>query len=264
MRGRACSRRACSSRRSRAAPRSRRWSDSRCLASSSRSRVCGAGRSGCRSAFMPHSSPPSAWAGSSSRSGRRPGGWSAPGGRRWLAASRAGSRSGWPRCSWLAGAGCSGPKHRTHLVCVHRALLAWLRGTSRPERFQPGRAVHGRALPGALRRRRARPRRPGGAAGARAGVRLREGPSDRALLLVEVAQWSLPQDRVTKRGIYAAAGVPEYWIVNLRDDRVEVLRAPDRKTRLYRETSIARRGERITLAALPEVSVAVDDLLLGP
>src|SRR5213078_629509 len=71
---------------SRAAPRARRWSDSRCLASCSRSRVCGAGRSGYRSAFMPHSSPPSAWGGSSSRSGRRPGGWSAPGGRRWLAA----------------------------------------------------------------------------------------------------------------------------------------------------------------------------------
>ena len=84
-----------------------------------------------------------------------------------------------------------------------------------------------------------------------------------ALLLVEVAQWSLPQDRVTKRGIYAAAGVPEYWIVNLRDDRVEVLRAPDRKARLYRETSIARRGARITLAALPDASVAVDELLPG-
>jgi len=84
-----------------------------------------------------------------------------------------------------------------------------------------------------------------------------------ALLLVEVAQWSLPQDRVTKRGIYAAAGVPEYWIVNLRDDRVEVLRAPDRKARLYRETSIARRGARITLAALPDASVALDELLPG-
>ena len=84
-----------------------------------------------------------------------------------------------------------------------------------------------------------------------------------ALLLVEVAQWSLPQDRVTKRGIYAAAGVSEYWIVNLRDDRVEVLRAPDRKARLYRETSIARRGARITLAALPDASVALDELLPG-
>ena len=85
-----------------------------------------------------------------------------------------------------------------------------------------------------------------------------------ALLLVEVAQWSLPQDWVTKRAIYAAAGVEEYWIVNLRDDRVEILRAPDRKERRYRETSIARRGERITLVALPEASVAVDDLLPRP
>ena len=84
-----------------------------------------------------------------------------------------------------------------------------------------------------------------------------------ALLLVEVAEWSLPQDRVTKRAIYAAAGVPEYWIVNLRDGWVEVLRAPDRPARRYTETFIAHRGERITLVALPEASVAVDELLPG-
>ena len=84
-----------------------------------------------------------------------------------------------------------------------------------------------------------------------------------ALLLVEVAEWSLPQDRITKRAIYAAAGVPEYWIVNLRDGWVEVLRAPDRRARRYTETSIAHRGERIALAALPEASVAVDELLPG-
>ena len=84
-----------------------------------------------------------------------------------------------------------------------------------------------------------------------------------ALLLVEVAEWSLPQDRVTKLAIYAAAGVPEYWIVNLRDGWVEVLRAPDRKARRYRETFVAHRGERITLAALPDVNVAVDELLPG-
>ena len=84
-----------------------------------------------------------------------------------------------------------------------------------------------------------------------------------ALLLVEVAEWSLPQDRVTKRAIYAAAGVPEYWIVNLRDGWVEVLRAPDRRARRYTDSSIAHRGERITLTALPEASVAVDELLPG-
>ncbi|TMA32903.1 MAG: Uma2 family endonuclease, partial [Deltaproteobacteria bacterium] len=39
-----------------------------------------------------------------------------------------------------------------------------------------------------------------------------------ALLIVEVAEWSLAQDRITKAAIYAGAGIPEYWIVNLRDD----------------------------------------------
>jgi Uma2 family endonuclease len=82
-----------------------------------------------------------------------------------------------------------------------------------------------------------------------------------ALLLVEVAEWSLPQDRLTKRRIYAAAGVPEYWIVNLRDEQVEVLRAPDPDARSYGEITIARRGDRIALAAIAEASVAVDDLL---
>src|SRR3989442_8873953 len=47
-----------------------------------------------------------------------------------------------------------------------------------------------------------------------------------ALLLVEVADTSLAQDRLTKGALYAAAGIPEYWIVNLRADCVEVLRDP--------------------------------------
>ena len=85
-----------------------------------------------------------------------------------------------------------------------------------------------------------------------------------ALLIVEVADSSLVQDRITKAAIYAAAGIPEYWLVNLRDDRVEVLRSPDRRARKYTASSIARRGERIALVALPEAGVAVDDLLPAP
>jgi Uma2 family endonuclease len=83
----------------------------------------------------------------------------------------------------------------------------------------------------------------------------------RALLIVEVADSSLPQDRLTKLRIYAAAAVPEYWIVNLRDDVVEVHRASDPAGRTYRERRVARRGERLELGALPGTSVAVDDLL---
>jgi Uma2 family endonuclease len=82
-----------------------------------------------------------------------------------------------------------------------------------------------------------------------------------AFLVVEVADSSLVQDRLTKAGIYAAAGIPEYWIVNVRDDRVEVLRAPDQAAGHYAASSIAARGGRIDVLSLPGVSVAVDDLL---
>jgi len=40
-------------------------------------------------------------------------------------------------------------------------------------------------------------------------------------LAVEVAETSLSQDRTSKKRIYAQANVPEYWIVNLSDRRVE-------------------------------------------
>lgn len=82
-----------------------------------------------------------------------------------------------------------------------------------------------------------------------------------AHLVVEVAVSSLPQDRLTKAPIYAAAGIPEYWIVNLRQDHVEVYRSPDAPARRYAVVEVARRGSRLALVAFPDVSVAVDDLL---
>jgi Uma2 family endonuclease len=82
-----------------------------------------------------------------------------------------------------------------------------------------------------------------------------------ALLVVEVADSSLKQDRITKAAIYAAAGVPEYWIVNLRDGVVEVMRGPEPAQARYREMRTARREERLALCALPEASISVDELL---
>ncbi len=82
-----------------------------------------------------------------------------------------------------------------------------------------------------------------------------------ALLVVEVSDSSLPQDRITKARIYAGASVPEYWILNLREDCVEVLRAPDPQARCYREHRIARRGEHLELTALAGASLTVDELL---
>jgi Uma2 family endonuclease len=51
------------------------------------------------------------------------------------------------------------------------------------------------------------------------------GPGDTGLL-VEVADSSLDRDRNEKGRVYAAAGIPVYWIINLVDRQVEVYTAP--------------------------------------
>jgi Uma2 family endonuclease len=84
-----------------------------------------------------------------------------------------------------------------------------------------------------------------------------------ALLVVEVADSSLQQDRLTKSAIYAAAAIPEYWIVNLRGRVLEVMRDPDPARARYREVLTPRGDERVELVALPGVFVAVADLLPG-
>jgi Uma2 family endonuclease len=82
-----------------------------------------------------------------------------------------------------------------------------------------------------------------------------------ALLVVEVADSSLVQDRITKAAIYAAAGIPDYWIVDLRHDVVRVSRVPDTTAARYDHVDVARRGQRLVLVAVPGASVAVDDML---
>lgn len=82
-----------------------------------------------------------------------------------------------------------------------------------------------------------------------------------ALLVVEVSASSLQQDRLSKSRIYAGAGVPDYWIVNLRDACVEVFRAPVIARRMYSQRHTVGRGERLELVALPGARVTVGDLL---
>jgi Uma2 family endonuclease len=88
----------------------------------------------------------------------------------------------------------------------------------------------------------------------------RRHPSE-ALLAVEVAESSLPSDRLSKSRIYAAAGIPEYWIVNLRDRRVEIMRDPSREAAVYRSTCVAESGGDVGIAAFPDVAIPVASLL---
>jgi Uma2 family endonuclease len=82
-----------------------------------------------------------------------------------------------------------------------------------------------------------------------------------AHLVVEIADSSLVQDRLTKAAIYAAAGIPEYWIVARRGEHVQVSTSPIPAERRWGAVRIACRGETIALAAFPDVRVAVNDLL---
>ncbi len=82
-----------------------------------------------------------------------------------------------------------------------------------------------------------------------------------ALLVVEVADSSLAQDRLTKTRIYARAGIPNYWIVNLRDLVVEWFGDPDPTTRTYRAKGTAAATARLPLAAFPDVTITAADLL---
>jgi Uma2 family endonuclease len=79
--------------------------------------------------------------------------------------------------------------------------------------------------------------------------------------LFEIADSSLIQDRLTKAPIYARNGVPQYVLVNLREDCVENHTAPGAPRRRYLERAVLRRGDRLALVAFPDVTLAVDDLL---
>jgi Uma2 family endonuclease len=81
---------------------------------------------------------------------------------------------------------------------------------------------------------------------------------DTALLLVEVADASLRKDRTLKAEIYARAGVPEYWLVNLVDRCVEVRTMPTDGA--YTRLETVHPGGSIRLEALG-ATIAVSDVL---
>ncbi len=77
------------------------------------------------------------------------------------------------------------------------------------------------------------------------------------LLLIEVSDSTLAYDRNTKKHLYARYGIVEYWIVNIKEDCLEVYLNP--QVQDYTLIHIMRRGEIITPSQLSHVSVAVSD-----
>ena len=83
-------------------------------------------------------------------------------------------------------------------------------------------------------------------------------------LIAEVLSPSNPeQDTETKRGAYARAGVPEYWIIRPATRDVLVSWQPDAALGTYTQVRLIRADERLSAATLPGVSAMVADLFAG-
>jgi Uma2 family endonuclease len=81
-----------------------------------------------------------------------------------------------------------------------------------------------------------------------------------AALLIEVSESTLKYDRTIKARLYASAGMIEYWIINLIENQIEIHRSPTPGDG-YTEITIAKAGEKISPLVLPDVQIAVNDLL---
>lgn len=82
-----------------------------------------------------------------------------------------------------------------------------------------------------------------------------------ALLIVEVSLTTLRFDQSRKARLYSAAGVADYWIVNLVDRVLEVRRQPSTRTRAYGEILTVNAAAGLSPLAAPDSDITVADLL---
>lgn len=78
-------------------------------------------------------------------------------------------------------------------------------------------------------------------------------------LIIEVSDTTLEIDRTIKLPLYAQARILELWIVNLQDEKIEVYRQPVGE--IYTVKQIFTAGQMLMIAGLPDVAIAVDDIL---
>ena len=86
------------------------------------------------------------------------------------------------------------------------------------------------------------------------------------VLVVEIAETSLAIDRRHKGGLYARAGIADYWIVNLPDAVLEIYREPAPSASApfgwqYRSVQLLVRDASVRPLAGSSAHIAVADLL---
>ena len=79
------------------------------------------------------------------------------------------------------------------------------------------------------------------------------------LLIVEIADSSLEYDMTVKLGLYAILGITEYWVADLKNNRLLVYSQPVGDT--YREMREVHRGDSVAPHLLPDCLIPVALLL---
>ncbi len=89
-------------------------------------------------------------------------------------------------------------------------------------------------------------------------ARVHPSPAD-VLLLIEVADTSVEYDRKVKVPLYARAGIPEVWLIDLPQDKIEIYAQPNGG--LYQKFQQLKPGESFVSQTLPDLQFDVDALL---
>ena len=82
--------------------------------------------------------------------------------------------------------------------------------------------------------------------------------ADDVLLVIEVADTSVEYDREEKMPRYAAAQIPEAWLVDISSEIVEQYWQP--RNGKYLLKRLAERGDTIVAQAMPNLEIAVDQI----
>jgi len=78
-------------------------------------------------------------------------------------------------------------------------------------------------------------------------------------MLIEISDTSLGYDRQIKLPLYAKAGIPEVWIVNLKERCVEIHSSPAEPG--YELCRKHYRGAQLKSPSFPDLKISVDELL---
>lgn len=91
------------------------------------------------------------------------------------------------------------------------------------------------------------------------GYRERHPTASDVLLVIEVADTTVMADRKVRIPLYARSGVPEAWLVDLPEERVDIYSNPSGDT--YQRVEVFGRGQEARSHTVEGLTLSVGDLL---